>query len=65
LETKSLEKVACQASHLDRRLVFGCGIGYSQNRIMQNAAAIRQKNVRQKNKEEELFLYSFVSHFFV
>jgi hypothetical protein len=34
LKAKNLKEVEHQTSCLDMRLVFGCGIGHSQNRIL-------------------------------
>jgi hypothetical protein len=36
LKAKNLKEVEHQTSCLDMRLVFGCGIGHSQNRIGQD-----------------------------
>jgi hypothetical protein len=40
LKAKNLKEVAHQTSCLDMRLVFGCGIGHSQNRIGQDGVAL-------------------------
>jgi hypothetical protein len=48
LKAKNLEEDMRQKSYLDTRVVFGCGIGHSQNRIGQ----VKREHYGKEEKEE-------------